>query len=161
MATPTAPRGPRATRGVLPLVLVGLLLAVAASAQAPDAPARQVTLFGVIAVPGGTSTDPKLVKVQPQLRKLLPNHGFRLLDVRTKRLQAGETVGCNLEDTFTAAATLVQPLDENGKVQVRCAVLQNQTVLLETLVSTPANQLFFCDKLLPNGHRLLIGIGAR
>ena len=162
---PPAPRGPRSARGVPPLVLVGLLLALApprpAPAQGVDAPARQVTLFGVIAVPGGTDTDPKLAKVQPQLRKLLPNHGFRLLDVRSKRLQSGATVGCNLEDNFTAAATLVQPLDENGKVQLRCAVLQNQTVLLETLVSTPPNQLFFCDKQLPNGHRLLIGIGAR
>jgi hypothetical protein len=34
-------------------------------------------------------------------------------------------------------------------------------VQLESQVSTPPNQLFFSDKLLANGSRLLIGVGAR
>jgi hypothetical protein len=129
--------------------------------QVPDAPARQVTLFGVIASPYDLRVDPKLTRVEPQLRKLLPNHGFRLLDVQTKRLTAGQTLTCNLEDGFTAATTLIRPVDENGKVRLRCAVLQNQAVQLESMVTTPANQLFFCDKALGGGTRLLIGIGAR
>ncbi len=122
---------------------------------------RQVTLFGVIASPYDTAVDPKLEKILPQLRKLLPNHGFKLLDVQSKRLTAGQTVTCDLEQGFTTTATLIQPVDDNGKVQLRCAVLQNQTVVLESLVTTPPNQLFFCEKSLPNGTRLLVGIGAR
>jgi hypothetical protein len=135
-----------------------------ASSQVPDAPARQVTLFGVIATPNDPRIDPKLSKVEAQLRKLLPNHGFRLLDVKTKRLTAGQTLACDLgagAGGFQAATTLIQPIDENGKVQLRCAVLLNQNVQLESLVTTPPNQLFFCDKMLPDGTRLLIGIGAR
>ena len=30
-----------------------------------------------------------------------------------------------------------------------------------TFVRTPPNQLFFCDKMLPDGSRLLIGLGGR
>ena len=33
--------------------------------------------------------------------------------------------------------------------------------VLATLVATPPNQLFFCDKSFPDNSRLLIGIGAR
>jgi hypothetical protein len=132
-----------------------------APAQIPDATARQVTVFGVIATPLDTAIDPKLAKVEPQLRKLLPNHGFKLLGVRSKRLTAGQTLTCPLEDGFNAAATLTQPVDENGKVQIRCAVSQNESVQLESVVTTPPNQLFFCEKALPNGTRLLVGIGAR
>jgi hypothetical protein len=149
------------------LFLIGSLLvlipalALRARGQVPDAPARQVTLFGVIASPFDPRIDPKLAKIAPQLRKLLPGHGFRLLDVQSKRLTASQSVTCNLEDGFTAAATLIQPVDENGKVRLRCAVLQKEVVALESLVTTPANQLFFCDKLLPNATRMLIGIGAR
>ncbi len=126
-----------------------------------DAPARQVTLFGVIASPTDMRIDPKLAKIEPQLRKVLPNHGFKLLDVQSKRLTVGKTLTCNLGDGFTAGTTLVRPVDENGKVQLRCAVLLNEMVQLETLVATPPNQLFFCDKTLDNNTRLLIGIGAR
>ena len=130
-----------------------------------DAPARQVTLFGVIATPHDLQIDPKLARVAPQLRKLLPNHGFRLLGVQSKRLTASQSLSCPLDGNLglSATTTLIQPTDENGKIQLRCAVVQNpnQTVQLETLVTTPANQLFFCDKMLSDGTRLLIGVGAR
>lgn len=147
--------------GALLALTLALTPAARAPAQPADAPARQVTLFGVIASPDDPAIDPKLAKIEPQLRKLLPNHGFKLLGVQSKRLSSGQTVTCRLEDGFTAAATLIQPVDENGKVQLRCAVLQNKAVQLRTQVTTPANQLFFCDKVLNNGNRLLIGIGAR
>ena len=162
--SPNPGRVSRASRN-LAIALLGSFLALIAvlplTAQEPDPLSRQVTLFGVIATPGGNEVDPKLVKVQTQLRKLLPGHSFRLLDVQGKRLNAGEKVACNLEDGFTAAARLVEPLDENGKVQIRCFVLQKEAVVLETLVTTPPNQLFFCEKTLTNGSRLLIGVGAR
>ena len=105
--------------------------------------------------------DPKLDKFEPQLRKLLPGYGFRLLDVRSKRLTSGQSLSCDFRDGLASSVTLVQPADDNGKVQLRCAVLRNRDVLLETRVTTPPNQLFFCDKVLDGGDRLLIGVGAR
>lgn len=132
-----------------------------ARSQGVEEPARQVTLFGVIASPFDPTVDPKLARVAPQLRKLLPNHGFKLLGVQSKRLVAGQTLTCDLGHGFSAGATLNRPVDENGKVQLRCAVLQNQIMQLESLVATPPNQLFFCEKALPDGTRLLVGIGAR
>src|SRR5436190_938078 len=95
------PRPPRTNRGgsvprlALALVVTVVLFGRApAPAQMPDEPARQVTLFGVIATPFDPAVDPKLVRIAPQLRKLLPNHGFRLLGVQSKRLTAGQTVTC-------------------------------------------------------------------
>lgn len=129
--------------------------------QEVEESARQVTLFGVIASPYDPAVDPKLARIAPQLHKLLPHHGFKLLGVQSKRLVAGQTLTCDLGHGFTAGATLNLPADENGKVQLRCAVLQNQLTQLESLVATPPNQLFFCEKGLPNGTRLLVGIGAR
>jgi len=145
---------------------LALALAVAgwigpARAQGPMGPSRQVTLFGVIATPGGTAVDPKLVKVGPQLRQLLPKHGFKLLDVQSRRLAVGQTVACSLGPGYTAEAGLVSPLDDEGKVELRVAVEQGGMPLALTDVKTPPNQLFFCDKQLPDGSRLVVGVGAR
>jgi hypothetical protein len=133
---------------------------VQAQPQAAE-PARQVTLFAVIAVSGSSVIDPKLAGIEPQLRKLLPGHGFKLLDVRSKRLHAGESVHCDLGTGWTAASDLVQPLDPDGKVELRCRLWQNDIVQFDTRVATPPNQLFFCDRMIDNGKRLLIGVGAR
>jgi hypothetical protein len=140
-----------------PVALTGI---VPARGQ-DDAESRQVTLFAVIASKENMSIDPKLSKISPQLRKLLPNHGFRLLSVKTKRLTAGQTLTVPLGEGLMAATTLTEAVDENGKVKLKCEVLRAPEVLLESLVTTPANQLFFCDKMLPDGTRLLVGIGAR
>jgi len=145
----------RFVAGLLPLLLVS-----EAGAQ-QRRPARQVTIFGIVATPNDSTIDPKLKAIAPQLRELLPNHGFRLLDVKTKRLAAGQTVTCDLGGGATAATTLIRPLDDDGKVQLRCDLLVNDVSQHATLVATPPNQLFFCDKVLNNGSRLLIGIGAR
>jgi len=148
---------------VIVLALAGVVaapLAPASRARAGE-PARQVTVFGIVATPQSPTIDPKLAKIEPQLRKLLPNHGFRLLDVQSKRLVAGQSVACNLGGGFVAATALVQPLDANGKVQLRCELSWNEESQLETLVTTPPNQLFFCDKPLLDGSHLLIGVGAR
>jgi hypothetical protein len=149
-------------RSVLALA-VSFVLTIqdAAPGQVPDASARQVTVFGVIATPGDHRTDPKLARVEPQLRKLLPGYGFRLLDVQSKRLSAGEAVTCTLEDGFTTTTTLVRPVDDNGKVQLRCVVRRDQAVRFEKDVSTPQDQLFFWDQALEGGVHLLVGIGAR
>ncbi len=157
------PRRPRVDRA---LTLV-LLLALAASrparapAQALDDPARQVTLLGVLASPHDPRIDPKLSRFEPQLRKLLPGHGFRLLDVQSKRLTAGQTLACDLQGGFTAEITLLQPTDPDGKVELRCALRRDDAVERETVVATPPNQLFFSEKPIPGGNRLLIAVGAR
>ena len=154
-----APRGPRVGLGLLCwFALAGL---VPQARSEPPASARQVTIFGIMATPDGAAIDPKLKSIAPQLRKLLPNHGFKLLDVKTKRLVAGQAVACDLLPGYTATSILMEPLDDNGKVQLRCEVQHNQMPQFATTVATPPNQLFFCDRRLPNGTRLLIGVGAR
>jgi hypothetical protein len=133
---------------------------VQAQIQVADV-ARQVTLFGVIAVPGSSAIDPKLAGIEPQLRRLLPGHGFKLLDVRSKRLHEGESIRCDLGSGWTASTDLEQVLDQNGKVELRCRLFQNDVPQFDTRVATPPNQLFFCDRMINNGNRLLIGVGAR
>ena len=120
-----------------------------------------MTLFAIIAIPGSNAIDPKLAAIAPQLRKLLPGHGFKLLDVRSKRLGAGESIRCDLGNGLAASTVLVRPLDENGKIELRCALQLNEIRQFDTPVATPPNQLFFCDRLLDDGTRLLIGVGAR
>jgi hypothetical protein len=155
-----AEKAPPPIRGAALAALAILTLAAPTGAQDLP-PARQVTLFGVVASGRDLSIDPKLAKVAPQLRKLLPDHGFRLIDVQSKRLTAGESMDCDLGNGYTAAAVLVRPTDDNGKVQIRCVLTQGRATRLETLVTAPPNQLFFCDKAIAAGGRLLIGIGAR
>lgn len=148
--------------GVVVGLLAALVLGVGIEVRAQESgPARQVTVFGIVAVPNQAMMDPKLKAIAPQLRRLLPNHGFKLLDVQSKRLTAGQTVSCKLGGGAAAATTLMMPLDDNGKVQLRCELLQNEVSQVATMVATPPNQLFFCDKARPDGSRILIGIGAR
>lgn len=142
------------------MALIGL---VAASTRAPaqDALSRQVTLFGIVATPGSTRIDEKLESIGPQLRKLLPGHGFELLEVQSKRLVPGQSVSCTKLNGFGAETRLLDALDPNGKVQLQFALGQGGQLQMTTVVSTPPNQLFFIDKLQANGSRLIIGIGAR
>jgi hypothetical protein len=165
--TMTAPR-PCATAGpgtwaVLLAGSLALLLTLAAPAivRAQANNARQVTVFGIIAVPNSQAIDPKLEKIELQLRKLLPNHGFKLIEVKSKRLLAGQAVRCDLGGGWTVSTILIEPLDDDGKVRLRCDLLLNEVPQFETLVSTPPNQLFFCDRMRADGSHLLIGIGAR
>ena len=58
----------------------------------PTTTARQVTVFGIIATPGSKTADSNLASIKTQLDKLLPKHGFRLLDAQSKRIVAGEIV---------------------------------------------------------------------
>jgi hypothetical protein len=126
-----------------------------------DELARQVTIFGVIATPGNNSSDSNLASIHSQLEKLLPNHGFRLLDVQSKRVLAGESVTCKLSGGFSVLTSLVQTVDENGKVELRCELFHDEDRQFSTLVKTPLHQLFFCQRALSDGSQLLIGVGAR
>ena len=153
-------RGRGGGTSALALIVVLSLISASVAAQ-PGTTAPQVTLFGIMATPGSTAIDPKLAPVSGQLRRLLPDHGFRLLDVRNKRLQPGQSVACKLGDGFVAETSLVKALDGNGKIQLRCELRWNEQQQFATLVTTPPNQLFFCEKRLNNGSRILIGVGAR
>src|SRR5262249_22813865 len=89
-----------------------------ARAQVPAAGADnalQVTLFAIVATPGTETLDPKLAWIEPQLRKLLPGHGFKLIDVNSKRLHQGESVRCDLGNGRMASTSLVRMVDDNGK----------------------------------------------
>jgi len=123
--------------------------------------ARQVTVIGIIATPGTKTVDSGLVFIKSQLDELLPKHGFRLLDAQSKRIVAPESVTCNLNNGYTVAISLVKSQDENGKVELRCELFQDKARQFSTLVKTPVNQLFFCQRALHDGSQLLIGVGAR
>ena len=161
----------------------GLALAVLASlvcfaptttAQNPAAqavPGRQVTLFGILATPSDVKVevDARLKKIEPQLRKLFPdnNYSFKLLATESKRLGVNDVVTCKLGDGFVAGAQLVSIADADGNLQMRFALEYEGEIEFTTIVRTPPNQLFFCDKALPNnaklpnGSKLLIGLGGR
>ena len=126
-----------------------------------DDMARQVTVFGVLATPGGKTVDPRLSSIHKQLDNLLPKNGFRLLDARSERIVDGEAVTCNLGNDYTLTTSLVKSLDDNGKVELRCELLREKRNEFSTLVKTPVSQLFFCQRALDDGTQLLIGVGAR
>jgi len=126
-----------------------------------DETARQVTVFAILATNDPAAIDPRLASVNSQLRKVLPGHGFKLLDVKSKRIEATQSVICDLGNGYKAETILVRPLDENGKVQLRCNLSQQGTKEFSTLVKTPINQLFFYERSLKDGTRVLIGVGAR
>jgi hypothetical protein len=127
-----------------------------------DGEVPQVTVFGVIATPQGKTPDSSnLATIKAQLDKLLPKHGFKLLDAQSKRVEAGESVTCELGDGYSVLTSMVEMMDENGKVQLRCELFKDDVRQFSTLVKTPLNQLFFCQRPLQNGSQLLIGVGAR
>ena len=145
--------------------LIGAWLAAAALsgpvARAGGDDARQVTVCGIVADPSTKYVDPKLAQIQPQLSKLLPGYGFKLIEVKSRRVKGGQSVVCELGGGYTAEALLVKPLDDNGKVQLQCDLTLNSVSQFSTLVTTPANQLFFCDQKRGDGTHLLIAVGAR
>ncbi len=150
--------------GRLALGLAALLVLIGVCperARAQGLGSRQVTLFGILATPNDSSLDPKLQPIAQQLRTLFPNHGFKLLGAETKRISTGQSVTCALGGGYDAGAQLLNPYDADGKVQLRFQLDQNMQIDFATIVTTPLNQLFFCDKMLPNGSRIVIGIGVR
>jgi hypothetical protein len=149
--------------GSLALVLGGLVRVSRAEVkvEADDDVPRQVTVFAIIATPGSKQVDSKLSTIKPQLDKLMPQHGFKLLDAQSKRLVTGESVTCDLRNGYTTQTKLVGAVDENGKVPLRCELFLNQKREFSTLVKTPMNQLFFCERELQDGSALLIGVGTR
>jgi hypothetical protein len=148
--------------GGLVLGLCGLHVSRAEmDTKTADDEARQVTVFGVIATPGSKTTDTNLANIKTQLDKLLPKHGFKLLDAQSKRIVAGESVTGDLHNGYKFVTSLVKSVDEDGKVQIRCELFRDQDRQFSTVVKTPPLQLFFCQRALQDGSQLLIGVGVR
>ena len=125
-------------------------------------PGRQVVVFGVLAMPESTEMDPKIAPVvQAQLRKLLPDHGFRLIKIKSERLIANGQVKCDLGNDFAANARLIKPTDPNGKILMQVELMYQEESQFQTTVTTPPDQFNFFDKSLNNGNHMLIGVGAR
>jgi hypothetical protein len=147
-------------------MVIGLAAAAVLCGSMPvhaqfSATSRQVTVFGIAAVPSSDMLDPKLRSIAQQLRTLYPNHGFKLLGVETRRLDTGQMHVCELGDGFVAQTQLVTPADANGKAMLRFQLNQNGQFAFATFVTTPLNQLSFAEKQLPDGSLLVIGIGVR
>jgi hypothetical protein len=149
--------------GALALGLCGLHVTRAElSSLKSQGQGRQVTVFGVIATPDGkTPESSTLATIKAQLDKLVPKHGFKLVDAQSQRIQVGDSVTCDLGDGYSAVTSLIETLDENGKVQLRCELFKGEARQFSTLVKSPLNQLFFCQRPLSDGTQLLIGVGAR
>jgi hypothetical protein len=148
--------------GGLAVALSGIRLSRAQEEVEPsiDVP-RQVTIVGLCATPATKTVDSKLGLIKSQLEGLLPKHGFRLLGAQSARIVAPESLTCELNNGYTVSVGLVKPMDDNGKVELRCELYQGKARQFSTLVKTPVNQLFFCQQALPEGAQLLIGVGAR
>lgn len=149
-------------RGQAPAVKSGRVEQEAAAAALSRVPAeRQVTVFAILAIPQSSEVDPRLSSVRAQLTKVLPGFGFKLKEVRSRRVKSGQSVTCDLGDDYRAETVLVKPLDENGKVHLRCNLLHDGRKEFSTLIRSPVNQLVFCERSLKQGTRVLIGVGAR
>lgn len=152
---------PRRRRiALLALLLACLVSMTPARALAQDG--RQVVMFGVLATPGSQAMDPKIPPVvAAQLRRTLPGHGFKLIKVKSGRVSVGQPVALELGDGFVSTAELINRLDPNGKVQMRFDLSRDGASQFQSIVTTPADQFNFFDKMLPDDSRLLIGVGAR
>jgi hypothetical protein len=147
---------------VVALAACLVLAARPTSAIGQDLSGRQVVLFGVLATPGSNAMDPKISPVvAAQLRRTLPGHGFKLIQIKSSRVATGQSVVLDLGDGFTTSALLANPLDPNGKVQMRFALSIHGLPQFQSIVVTPVDQFNFFDKVLSNNSHLLIGVGAR
>ena len=119
-------------------------------------------MFAVVATPGSKAMDSKISPVvAARLRKTLPGHGFKLIEVRSARVSTGRSVALDLGDGYVSTAQLMNPLDPNGKVQMRFDLSQDGITQFQSIVATPADQFNYFDKVLPDNSHLLIGVGAR
>ena len=128
---------------------------------------RQVTLFAIIAVPWTRTYD------RPEARSRIAGTASQAAcptmasSCSTCAEQAAWRRGVGplrpgRQGALMRRPSWCGPLDENGKVAAaRCQLLRERGLPASSRTSaTPSNQLFFCDRTLDNGSRLLIGVGA-
>jgi hypothetical protein len=116
----------------------------------------------VLATPNSKAMDPKISPVvAAQLRRTLPGHGFKLIKVKSERVLNGGSVVLPLADGFVTEVQLMNELDTNGKVLMRFDLSFEGISQFQSMVTTPADQFNFFDKVLSNNSHLLVGVGAR
>ena len=123
--------------------------------------ARQVTVFGVLATPGAKTVDSRLSNIHPSVGQVASRERIQAPRRPQRAHRRWRIDHCNLGNGYTLTTSLVKPLDENGKVELRCELFHDKISEFSTLVKTPVNQLFFCQRALKNGSQFLIGVGAR
>ena len=161
MTTPRRTPGRRLAPALAALAACSMLsMPPWSSGQATDG--RQVVMFAVVATPGSTAMDPKITPaVAARLRRTLPGHGFKLIKAKSARLSAGQSLALPMGGGFVSTAELVTPLDPSGKVQMRFDLSLDRASQFRSMVTTPADQFNFFDKMMPDDSHLLIGVGAR
>jgi hypothetical protein len=124
---------------------------------------RQVTVFGVLVVPDRPEEiDPKLAKLKTQLQRLKPNNGFKFRGSESRRLSPGESLTADLGGGVTAVTELIDAMNRTGKAQFKFTLRVDGKPEFTTTVTTPPNQVFYIEKILPKTReRLLIGVGGR
>ena len=118
-----------------------------------DETARQVTMFAILATAGPPTVDSRLGSIRTQLRKALPGHGFRLIDVESKRIEAHQSVTCDLGHGYKAETILVLPFDEAGKVHLRCVLSKDGPRSFQPWSSRRSTSSSFTNARWPTGPR--------
>jgi hypothetical protein len=135
-------------------------------AQNPNAnpfsePSRQVTVMAIRAIKGTGPIDPKLATVAKQLAQIMPDHRFELIDGKTKRLDPKQAMVVKSVENSVLTVELKSPSNDEGKVEMLIRLTMDGGEPFESVVKTPANQLFFLDRKINDSNRLLIAVGAR
>ncbi len=138
-----------------------------AHAQKPDANpsssehSRQVTVMAIRAIKGTGPIDPKLATVAKQLAQIMPDHRFELIDGKTKRLDPKQAMVVKSVENSVLTVELKSPSNDEGKVEMLIRLTMDGGEPFESVIKTPANQLFFLDRKINDSNRLLIAVGAR
>ena len=138
-----------------------------AHAQKPDVNpsssehSRQVTVMAIRAIKGTGPLDPKLATVAKQLAQIMPDHRFELIDGKTKRLDPKQAMVVKSVENSVLTVELKSPSNDEGKVEMLIRLTMDGGEPFESVIKTPANQLFFLDRKINDSNRLLIAVGAR
>lgn len=151
------------------LALTSLLMvypSMPAHAQNPDLErsaenSRQVTVMAIRAIKGSGPIDPKLATVAKQLAQIMPDHRFELIEGKTKRLDPKQAMVVKSAENSVLTIELKSPNNDEGKVEMLIRLTMDGGEPFESVVKTPANQLFFLDRKINDSSRLLIAVGAR
>ena len=122
---------------------------------------RQVTVMAIRAIKGTGPIDPKLATVAKQLSQIMPDHRFELIDGKTKRLDPKQAMVVKSVENSVLTVELKSPSNDEGKVEMLIRLTMDGGEPFESVIKTPANQLFFLDRKINDSNRLLIAVGAR
>jgi len=131
------------------------------NANPSSEPSRQVTVMAIRAIKGTGPIDPKLATVAKQLAQIMPDHRFELIDGKTKRLDPKQAMVVKSVENSVLTVELKSPSNDEGKVEMLIRLTMDGGEPFESVVKTPANQLFFLDRKINDSNRLLIAVGAR